>query len=113
MSTPNYYYVKLFLMAVFVFSGLNVFSQEWTTSQLEVIKKYDLSEKDHRGVIFTTTKDDCDTSYASIIEAIEAYFTPVVRTDLMTVCVAGDEQSYYGRALGIREVIDIYLANTE
>jgi hypothetical protein len=105
--------MKPTLFAIAILFSLNSLGQEWTSEQLEVIEKYDLSEKDNRGIIFTSDSYGCDVEASSQLEAIEAFFTPDIRKDLITVCVSGEPKDYYNKPLGVKEVIDIYISTTK
>ena len=104
--------MKTILIAIVALFSINSFAQEWTSEQLEVIEKYHLSEKDHRGIIFTADNYGCDVEADSQLDAIESFFAPDVRKDIITVCISGEEKDYYNKPLGLKEVIDIYLSTT-
>ena len=105
--------MKTILLAIVTLFSINSFAQEWTSDQLEVIEKYSLSEKDNRGIIFTADNYGCDVEVNSQLQAIESFFTPDIRKDIITACISGEEKDYYNKPLGLKEVIDIYLSITK
>ena len=102
--------MKITISILILFLSTLSFSQSWTTEEKAVLTKYNLSENDHRGIILTADGNSCDVEVDSQLEAIESFFTPDVRKDLITVCISGEAKDYYNKPLGLKEVIDIYLS---
>ena len=101
--------MKITISFFLLFLSTLSFAQSWTKEEKAVLTKYNLSENDHRGVIFTKGKK-CDINFENTVDALIDFFQPTVRQDLIYFCIQGDiKLEYLDKPLGIKELIRIYI----
>ena len=65
---------RIFLAFLFAIANSLCFAQDWSNEQTRIIKKFNLSENDHRGVIFINSGSECDEQAESPIDAVKIFF---------------------------------------
>ncbi len=99
----------IFLIVTLILS-VHSFSQEWTSSELEIIEKFKLSTDDHRGIRFTSNQETT-LVFATLKDALTYYLKKENLVDIIDVSVEEYPAEYKleGGILGMKEVVEIYI----
>ena len=101
---------NIFLAGFCMMLSMLSFGQDWTPEQKEVIQKFELNERDHRGVIFYS--ETANTfQFQTISEAITSFFESSSVLDITKITVKDMEgfNSLEGKILDIQQLINLYL----
>ncbi len=113
MPQLNLHVMKIIISLMMLIPSTFSFAQSWTPQQMKILNKFNLSEDDHRGVVFTEG-NDCDKHFENTVSALLDYFQPKIRQDLIYFCVQGEiKKEYLGKRMGLRELVSIYIEEKE
>ena len=108
-----------FLTLFFALVALSTYSlnaqtkhQNWNLEQEKVLKKFELSKSDHRGIVLISSSlnSECKESI-NINDAIERFLNSRIASDLTEFCIKHSEENleiFLNRPLDIYEITKLF-----
>lgn len=99
------------LLPVFLYAQ----KTEWTAAEKKVLDKFNLSQDDFRGVIFSKEAENCNITSENELQGLELFFNSTESRDLTTICLSNNAKVLIpmDSAIDIKSAVKYYIELTE
>ena len=107
--------MKTLLILCCICASYCAYAQNWTPEQEQILSKFEVSKTDARSLKLVSSENQvCTVEYASVKEALDAFFVPHPMRDMEVFCVEnfGNFAHVEGETLDMYHIVELYLETT-